>query len=281
VPLDAGLDFATGKKTVTLSLDSARMLAMSLTAMPIERGEIAARRVGGSARQIARVALAALVTSCALLGAPIATAFAQPCPDVEVLFARGTSEPPGVGGVGQAFVDALRPQVGARSLDVYPVNYQASGDFSDRIQFAQSVVDGIKDAGGHIESTAANCPKTRIVLGGYSQGAAVAGFVTSAVIPAGVPAEYASYLPKPMPPEVANHVAAVTLFGKPSAQWLQSYGAPAIVIGPAYASKTIELCAPGDSICNGDTGGGPSFAHAAYPVNGMAGQAADFAASHL
>jgi hypothetical protein len=237
--------------------------------------------VGVSVRQIARFLLAALVTMCALLGAPIQVAFAQPCPDVEAVFARGTGEPPGVGGVGQAFVDALRSRVGGRSLDVYPVNYQASSDFSDRIQFAQSVVDGIKDAGGHVESTAANCPNTRIVLGGYSQGAAVAGFVTSAAIPEGIPAEYVSYLPKPMPPEVANHVAAVTLFGKPSAQWLQSYGAPAIVIGPLYAPKTIDLCASGDTICNGDAGGAPTFAHAEYAVNGMPGQAADFAASHL
>ena len=30
------------------------------------------------------------------VGAPAATA--QPCPDVEVVFARGTGEPPGVGG---------------------------------------------------------------------------------------------------------------------------------------------------------------------------------------
>jgi cutinase len=258
---------------VTRSVDSARMLAMSLTAISIGSG--------GCARQIARLALVALVASCALLSAPIPVAFAQPCPDVDVVFARGTSEPPGVGGVGQAFVDSLRSQVGAKSLDVYPVNYQASSDFSDRIQFGQSVVDGIRDAGGHIESTAANCPNTRIVLGGYSQGAAVAGFVTSAAIPAGVPAEYASYLPKPMPPDVANHVAAVTLFGKPSAQWLQSYGAPAIAIGPAYAPKTIELCAPGDTICDGESGGPPNFAHAAYTVNGMPGQAADFAAGHL
>jgi hypothetical protein len=222
-----------------------------------------------------------LVTSCALVGAPIAVAFAQPCPDVEVVFARGTGEPPGVGGVGQAFVDSLRSQVGGRSLDVYPVNYQASSDFSDRIQFAQSVVDGIRDAGGHIESTAANCPNTRVVLGGYSQGAAVAGFVTSAAIPKSIPTEFASYIPKPMPPEVANHVAAVALFGKPSAPWLESFGAPAIVIGPQYVPKTIELCAEGDTICNGDAGGPPTFAHAAYPVNGMAGEAAGFAASHL
>ncbi|EUA40267.1 cutinase family protein [Mycobacterium avium subsp. avium 2285 (R)] len=57
-----------------------------------------------------------------LLGAPL-PASAAPCPDIEVTFARGTAEPPGVGGVGQAFVEALRSQAGARSLGVYPVNY--------------------------------------------------------------------------------------------------------------------------------------------------------------
>jgi cutinase len=232
-------------------------------------------------RQIARLVAAVLLTVCGLLTAPITTAAAQPCPDVEAVFARGTGEPPGVGGIGEPFVDSLRSAIGAKSLDVYPVNYEASSDFGDRIQFAQSVVDGIKDASGHIEATAANCPKTRIVLGGYSQGAAVAGFVTSASIPAGVPAEYLEFLPKPMPPEIANHVAAVTLFGKPSAEWLQNYGAPAIVIGPLYAPKTDELCAPGDTICDGDPGGAPSFAHAEYPANGMTAQAADYAASHL
>jgi cutinase len=232
-------------------------------------------------RQIARFVIAALVVAGGLLSAPIPTAGAQPCPDVEAVFARGTGEPPGVGGIGEPFVDQLRSAVGAKSLDVYPVNYEASSDFSDRVQFAQSVVDGIKDAGGHIQATAAKCPKTRIVLGGYSQGAAVAGFVTSASIPAGVPAEYVQFLPKPLPPEVANHVAAVTLFGKPSAAWLQNYGAPAIAIGPLYAPKTLELCAAGDTICDGSPGGAPSLSHAEYPVNGMTVQAADFAASHL
>jgi cutinase len=232
-------------------------------------------------RQIARFVAAVLLTACGLLTAPITVAAAQPCPDVEAVFARGTGEPPGVGTTGQPFIDSLRSAVGAKSLDVYPVNYEASSDFSDRVAFAQSVVDGIRDAGSHVEATAANCPKTRIVLGGYSQGAAVAGFVTSASIPAGIPAEYVQFLPKPMPPEVANHVAAVTLFGTPSAQWLQNYGAPAIVIGPLYAPKTLELCAAGDTICDGEAGGAPNFAHVEYAVNGMTAQAADFAASHL
>ena len=232
-------------------------------------------------RQIGRVLIAALVIVGGLFTAPIAISSAQPCPDVEAVFARGTSEPPGVGGIGEPFVDELRTAIGPKSLDVYPVNYEASSDFSDRIQFAQSVVDGIKDATSHIEATAANCPKTRIVLGGYSQGAAVAGFVTSASIPQGVPEEYRSFLPQPMPAEIANHVAAVTLFGKPSAQWLQNYGAPVVVIGPLYAPKTLNLCADGDTICDGDPGGLPSFAHTTYPANGMTQQAADFAASHL
>lgn len=232
-------------------------------------------------RQTARLVAAVLLSACGLLSAPMAISSAQQCPDVEAVFARGTGEPAGVGGIGEPFVDELRTAIGPKSLDVYPVNYEASSNFSDRVEFARSVVDGIKDASSHIETTAANCPKTRIVLGGYSQGAAVAGAVTTASIPAGIPAEYLSFLPKPMPPEIASHVAAVTLFGKPSAQWLQNYGAPAVVIGPLYVPKTDDLCADGDTICNGDPGGLPSFAHSSYPVNGMTAQAAGFAASHL
>jgi cutinase len=231
-------------------------------------------------RHIGRVLIAALVIVGGLFS-PRAISSAQPCPDVEAVFARGTGEPVGVGGIGEPFVDELRTAVGPKSLDVYPVNYEASGNFSDRIEFAQSFLDGVKDAGSHIEATAANCPKTRIVLGGYSQGAAVAAAVTSASVPAGVPAEYSSFMPKPMPPDIANHVAAVTLFGKPSPQWLQNYGAPLIVVGPQYVPKTDDLCADGDTICNGDPGGLPSFAHSSYPVNGMTQQAAGYAAGHL
>lgn len=230
---------------------------------------------------VIKLFVAGVVSVGAVLSAPVPVASAQPCPDVEVVFARGTAEPPGVGGVGQAFVDALNARAGGRSVNVYPVNYPASSDFGAGIEFARTFVDGIRDAGTHIESTAANCPNTRIVLGGYSQGAALAGFVTSAAIPKEVPAEYASYVPKPMPAEVANHVAAVTLFGTPSNQFLTENGAPPIRIGPLYASKTLQLCVPDDTICNGAPSAPPTFAHAAYLTNGMTGEAADFAVSHL
>lgn len=238
--------------------------------------------VAAQARHITRYLGAAMVVGGTALAAPVvASVAAQPCPDVEVVFARGTGEPPGVGGIGQSFVDSLHAKVGERSFEVYPVNYAASNDFGGGVDFARTVVDGIRDAGSHIENTAANCPRTRIVLGGFSQGAALAGYTTSAEIPKEVPADYLAYIPHPMPPSVADHVAAVVLFGTPSAEFLQPNGAPPVRIGPQYASKALELCADGDTICNGAPAGGPPFAHASYGVNGMTEQGAEYAAAHL
>lgn len=230
-----------------------------------------------SARHVGRVLGVALAVAAPMLfSVPSATADA--CPDVEVVFARGTGEAPGVGGVGQAFVDALRSQLGDRSVGVYAVDYPASGDFADGVAFASTVVDGIRDESDHVQSMATTCPTTKMVLGGFSQGAVVTGFTTADAVPPGVPEQA---VPAPMPPEVATHVAAVALFGKPSAPFLQSYGAPAIVIGPLYQPKTIDQCAVGDTICDGTPGGGATVAHALYPVNGMVAQAAAFAADRL
>src|SRR5258708_38092907 len=151
-----------------------------------------------AARRIARIFGAVVVTSWALLlSAPVPPASADPCPDVEVVFARGTGEPPGVGGIGQNFVDAMRSQAGNKSVGVYPINYPASADFAGGIEFAETVIQGIGDAVNHVQATAANCPNTRMVLGGFSQGAVVAGFVTASALPEGLPA---ALLPQPVPP---------------------------------------------------------------------------------
>lgn len=114
-----------------------------------------------------------------------------------------------------------------------------------------------------------------MVLGGFSQGAAVIGFVTANVVPDGVAA---SDVPRPLPPAVADHVAAVALFGKPSARFMGAIGEPPIAIGPLYAPKTTDLCAPNDPICSD---GGNMAAHGLYVADGMVNQAATFAASHL
>jgi cutinase len=182
------------------------------------------------------------------------------------VFARGTDEPPGIGEEGQAFVDSLRSHAAGKSVGEYAVNYPASWDFPKGL-------DGINDAGTHIEQMAANCPATKMVLGGYSQGAAVMGFVTSNVIPDGAPAG----VPNPMPPEIANHVSAVALMAKPSNRFMSMINQPRITIGPLYAGKTIELCAPADLVCSD---GGNWAAHTEYK-HGYADQAAAFAASRL
>jgi len=220
------------------------------------------------AHPLASLVCAAAAPVWAVLVVPMPPAAADPCPDVEVVFARGTTEPPGVGGVGQNFVDTLRSHVGAKSLGVYPVNYPATTDFP-------TAADGIADAGNHIESMATHCPKTKMVLGGYSQGAAVMGFVTYSQVPDGVHLIQAL---QPMPPEVADHVAAVALFGKPSGQFMSIINEPPITIGPAYAAKTIDLCVPNDPVCSGS---GMPGAHRQYVEAGMVDQAANFAASRL
>ncbi len=66
-------------------------------------------------------AAAALIAVSAPLG-PAPRAHADGCPDVELVFARGTGEPPGPGRVGQALADTLAPMLGGRSLAVYGVN---------------------------------------------------------------------------------------------------------------------------------------------------------------
>lgn len=235
--------------------------------------------------RIARSLGAVSAAAAALLAVPLPFAAGQPppppaCPDVQVVFARGTGEAVGVGGIGQAFVDAVRAQAAPRSVDVYPVNYLASSDFGNRIAFARTVVDGIRDAAHKVQSTAAACPDTDIVLGGFSQGAAVAGYVTAAEVPEEVPAEYRDEIPDPMPTEVADHVAAVILFGTPSPPFLADNGVPPLVIGPSYTDKTLKLCAEGDSICNGAPPA-PNLAHASYAFNGMTNEGAAYAVARL
>jgi cutinase len=228
-----------------------------------------------NARQLARLLVAAVVTSgAALLSAPILTtpASAAPCPDVEVTFARGTGDPPGVGGVGQAFIDSLRSQVGGRSLGVYPVNYPASDDWPP------SASAGAGDANAHVQYMVANCPNTKLVLGGYSQGAMVIDLITIAR------ASLAGFNAATLSADEADHVAAVAVFGNPTDRLV----GPINEASPWYGAKAIDLCAPGDPICA--AGGGLSLpthddvfsaAHLSYQHSGMPSQAAAFVAGHL
>lgn len=218
---------------------------------------------------IAGLVGAATAATWAIAGVPMPSAQAAPCPDAEVVFARGTTEAPGVGPTGEAFIDSLRSQVGAKSVEVYAVDYPATTEF-------RTALDGISDARAHILATAANCPDTKMVLGGFSQGAAVMGFVTTDVVPDGVAA---ADVPAPMPPEVADHVSAVALFGKPSKRFMSVLNDPPVAVGPRYEAKTIDLCVDNDLVC--DDHGSSFAAHNQYAETGMVDQGVAFTVSHL
>jgi cutinase-like protein len=224
---------------------------------------------GDVIRFVGPAAVAALGLGTSLLVSPTPTASAESCPDAQVVFARGTGEDPGVGPTGQAFVDNLRGREVGKSVDVYAVNYPASNEW-------ETGLDGIRDATAHVVSMAGSCPKTKMVLGGFSQGAAVMGFVTSAAVPDGVdPAT----VPKPLAPEIADHVAAVVLFGAPNVRAMNFLGEPPVVIGPTYQAKTIKVCATDDPVCSD----GMNFAaHSTYADDGtMIDKGAAFAASRI
>jgi cutinase len=206
-------------------------------------------------------ASAALTASAALLTPavspmPIGTASADDCPDIEVVFARGTNDAPGLGNVGGAFVDALRGKVGGRSVGAYAVNYPASFDFL-------AAADGANDASAHIQYMVDNCPNTRLVLGGYSQGAAVIDVISAVPVPA-------VGFNNPLPPNVPDHVAAIAVFGNPSAK----LGLP-LTVSPVWGGRAIDLCNANDAVCQTD--GENMAAHRAY-AGGPTNQAADFVA---
>ncbi len=206
-----------------------------------------------------RVGAVGLVAAGAALSAPLGAgvASADQCPDVQVIFARGTNEPVGLGFTGQVFADALTAKLPGKAVAVSPVNYPASDDY------VRSAAVGADDDRAQIQSTVANCPDTDLVLGGYSQGAAVTELATSV-----------------LPPQVADRVVAVVLFGKPASEFskMLAGGAELPTTEPRYVAKTLDLCIPDDPICSP---GSNVIAHMSYITSGMTEQAATFAAGKI
>jgi cutinase len=196
---------------------------------------------------------AVVLAAASLAGA--APAQAVDCPDVELIFARGTSEPAGLGRVGQALTDQLSANLGGRTLGAYGVNYPASYDFL-------AAADGAADATNRMVAVSQNCPNTRFVLGGYSQGAAVVDMLLG-IPPLGEKVgEVGSG--SPLPQSLVERVAAVAVFGNPATK----FGNPV-----TFAGRGIDLCNDGDPICS--QGRNP-FAHTSYEKSPLLGEAVGF-----
>jgi cutinase len=185
------------------------------------------------------------------------------CPDAELTFARGRQEPPGAGTIGNALVSAVRSRVN-KNVGLYAVRYPADNE----------VDVGANDMSAHVQSMINNCPNTRLVLGGYSLGAAV----TDVVIAIGNPM---FGFTNPLPPGADQHIAAVALFGNGS-QWV----GPIANFNPIYTDRTIDMCHGTDPICNPAdphswSDNWPQHSASSYIQAGMVNQAADFVAGKL
>jgi cutinase len=222
----------------------------------------------GLSRVASYVAAAATLACSALLIAPpsradepvLTAGSTTSCPDVQVVFARGTGEPPGAGRVGDAFTHSLRALVNGRSVAVYGVQYPASYDF-------MRAIDGVDDAAAFMQNTAQACPQTQMVLGGYSQGAAVVDVLAATDRPI-------LGFTSPLPDAIADHIAAVVVFGNPS----NRIGEPLTALSPLYGSRAIDLCNGPDPVCSD---GNDVGAHSLYEEAGIVAQAAQFTAGRL
>ena len=197
------------------------------------------------------------------------TAGAAPCPEVEVIFARGRVEPPGVGRIGDALVEKVRARTD-KDVGFYAVNYPADTE----------IIQGANDMSRHIQYMANNCPATRLVLGGYSLGAAVTDVVLAA------PSAMFGYT-NPLPLGMSDNVAAVALFGNGT----QPFFGPVAAALPEWGAKTIDLCTETDPICSGTlnpndpigdfVGKWNTHQQPAYIDGGFVDQAADFIVARL
>lgn len=206
---------------------------------------------------------AGLLIAPSALSRTAAVASAQSCPQAELIFARGRTEAPGAGVIGNALISALRSKTD-KDIDLYTVQYPADTEIDV----------GANDMSSRIQDMAGRCPDTRLVLGGYSLGAAVTDVVLAAPIAA-------FGFNKPLPPGMDRHIAAVALFGNGIA-WV----GPITNFSPLYRERTIELCHGADPICspadpNTWEGNWPDHAARAYVNAGMVNQAADFIAARI
>ncbi|KOS17221.1 Cutinase [Escovopsis weberi] len=171
----------------------------------------------------------------------------DPCGDVTMIFARGTCDAGNIGVLVAPFVArSIQENLGRRTLAVKGLTYPAS------------VVDyltGSKPNGvllaNMINTTIAQCPNTKIVVGGYSQGAMVVHNAAAALDAA-----------------TMAHVSAVVLFGDPYSHQ---------PVANIDSSRVKVYCNPGDNIC--DNGPIITVAHLTYAT--YADAAAAFVVSHV
>jgi cutinase len=220
--------------------------------------------VGRITGTLALGALAAMAAVTPAAGAVAATgndaAAASGCPDVELVFARGTGEPVGLGSVGIPLAADLAAAIPGRTLRARAVDYPA-------LVWQTTAVAGAVDLVDRVEAVARACSDTTFVVGGYSQGSLVVDVAIGVLRMGGG-------TPPTISLDLAHRIAAVVVFGNP----LGLTGKTISGSSEIYGSKTMEFCNAGDPVCGA---GFNVIAHTRYSTDGSTRIAARFVAQRV
>jgi cutinase len=165
------------------------------------------------------------------------------CTEMTVIFARGTGEPGNCGVVsGPPMFKAIRSKLGNDRVTIQGVDYAASAAGN-----VNQGADGGKKMAELVATALAQCPDTKIVVSGYSQGA----MVVHNAFKNGVS---------------ASKVKGAINFGDPLKRQ---------AIGDLAIDNVKQFCGSQDQICGGGGDGGATGSHISYGASAEA--AADFA----
>ncbi|KAF4343235.1 acetylxylan esterase precursor [Fusarium beomiforme] len=188
-----------------------------------------------------------------------------------IIAARGSYELPGPGIIGAVAQQVLQR---IRYSDVASLEYPAIYNPYQPSQMAGVAALSV-DLAQYVEA----CPRTKIILLGYSQGAHVIADVMCGASSIGfVPTE-------PSPPIITNNIAAVILMGDPSTTKGQPFHVGTSVSNGIFPrtkpegcqcvlDKTLSFCDAGGPYC--EAGGHDLSAHSSY-VTVYEREAADYA----
>ncbi|KAI0521704.1 carbohydrate esterase family 5 protein [Xylaria bambusicola] len=175
------------------------------------------------------------------------------CRDVIFLYARGSNQDGNIGGSpGPQTIDALKAALGSGRVAAQGIEYPAS--LLDNIRPQGCDPADAEDFKDLITKAATDCPNSKLVLSGYSQGAAL---VHAAA--------------KMLSASVASKVAAAVTYGDTRKK--QDGG----VVPNIDPSRSLILCHDGDLVCSGTL----IVTDNHYDYDDLAGTAVSFIASKV
>ncbi|PQE04585.1 hypothetical protein CJF32_00009448 [Rutstroemia sp. NJR-2017a WRK4] len=208
---------------LTLALSLLSLSALS-TSHPVAEPEPETSLAVGSAEHLAATATLFELQADAVVSTENGLT-TDACKPVIVIFARGTNEDGNVGvRAGPPLFTQLRSKLGTSKVTVQGVDYSANvlGYLAGGDAAGSSTMASL------INSASTKCPKAKLVLGGYSQGAQL---VHNAA--------------KTLSAAVTAKIAAVVVFGDPDRGQ---------AVGTVATSKVDSICHAQDIICTGSGG---------------------------